>query len=67
LNEISKILGSTLVGVLDFDEKNIFNNWGKQDGYIDVNNINLPEKLVEQYEETIYKNQIEVMKLLLEK
>lgn len=68
LNEISRILGITPVEVLGFDDKQVFNNC-KQEGNIGINHINLPEKLIQQYEETIQslKNQIEVMKLLLEK
>lgn len=68
LNEISHILGITPVEVLGFDDKQVFNNC-KQEGNIGINHINLPEKLIEQYEETIQslKNQIEIMKLLLEK
>ena len=68
LNEISAILGITPVEVLGFDDKQVFNNC-KQEGNIGINHINLPEKLIQQYEETIQslKNQIEVMKLLLEK
>jgi len=68
LNEISHILGITPVEVLGFDDKQVFNNC-KQEGNIGINHINLPEKLIQQYEETIQslKNQIEVMKLLLEK
>lgn len=68
LNEISHILGITPIEVLGFDDKLIFNNC-KQDGYIGINNINLPEKLIEQYETTIQslKEQIEIMKLLLDK
>lgn len=68
LNEISRILGITPIEALGFDDKQIFNNC-KQDGYIGINNINLPEKLIEQYETTIQslKEQIEIMKLLLDK
>lgn len=68
LNEISHILGITPVEVLGFDDKQVFNNC-KQEGNIGINHINLPEKLIQQYEETIQslKNQIEIMKLLLDK
>lgn len=68
LNEISRILGITPVEVLGFDDKQVFNNC-KQHGNIGINHINLPEKLIEQYETTIksLKEQIEIMKLLLEK
>jgi hypothetical protein len=46
----------------------VFNNC-KQDGYIGINHINMPEKLIQQYEETIQalKEQIAVMKLLMDK
>ena|SRR5690554_2447759 len=68
LNEISHILGITPVEVLGFDDKQVFNNC-KQDGYIGINNINIPEKLIEQYETTIQslKEQVEIMRLLLDK
>lgn len=68
LNEISGILGISSMELLGFDKKNIF-NINHSTGNNGLNNIYLPEKLIEQYEETIQslKNQIEVMKLLLEK
>lgn len=68
LNEISAVLGISPIEVLGFDEKQIFNNC-KQEGNIGINHINLPEKLINQYEETIksLKEQIEIMKLLIEK
>lgn len=68
LNEISGILGVPPMEVLGFDDKQVFNNC-KQDGYIGINNINMPEKLIQQYEETIQslKEQIAVMKLLMGK
>jgi transcriptional regulator with XRE-family HTH domain len=68
LNEISTVLGISPIEVLGFDEKQIFNNC-KQEGNIGINHINLPEKLINQYEETIksLKEQIEIMKLLIEK
>lgn len=68
LNEISAILGINPVEVLGFDDRQIFNNC-QQEGNIGINHINLPEKLIQQYEETIQslKQQIEVMKLLLDK
>ena len=55
--------------VLGFDDKQVFNNCKQQDGYIGINNINMPEKLIQQYEETIQalKEQIAVMKLLMGK
>ena len=52
LNEISKALGIDPIEVLGFDDKQVFNNC-KQDGYIGINHINLPEKLIQQYEKTI--------------
>jgi transcriptional regulator with XRE-family HTH domain len=65
LNEISDILGIEPMEILGFDEKQVFNNC-KQDGYIGINHINFPEKLVQQYEETIQslKEQIKLLKLL---
>ena len=65
LNEISKALGIDPIEVLGFDDKQVFNNC-KQDGYIGINHINIPEKLVQQYEETIQslKEQIQLLKLL---
>ncbi len=68
LNEISAILGVGPIEVLGFDDKQIFNNC-KQDGYIGINHINIPDKLVQQYEETIQvlKEQIQLLKLLHEK
>ena len=68
LNEISEVLGIGSMEVLGFDDKQVFNNC-KQDGYIGINHINLPEKLVQQYEETIQalKEQIQLLKLLQDK
>jgi transcriptional regulator with XRE-family HTH domain len=68
LNEISAVLKVPPMEILGFDEKQVFNNC-KQDGYIGINHINMPEKLIQQYEETIQalKEQIAVMKLLMEK
>lgn len=65
LNEISKVLGIEPMDILGFDEKQVFNNC-KQDGYIGINHINIPDKLVQQYEETIQslKEQIKLLKLL---
>jgi transcriptional regulator with XRE-family HTH domain len=65
LNEISAILGVGPIEVLGFDDKQVFNNC-KQDGYIGINHINIPDKLVQQYEETIQalKEQIQLLKLL---
>lgn len=68
LNEISAILGVGPIEVLGFDDKQVFNNC-KQDGYIGINHINIPDKLIQQYEETIQalKEQIQLLKLLHEK
>jgi transcriptional regulator with XRE-family HTH domain len=68
LNEISAILEVQPMEVLGFDDKKIFNisNSTGNNGY---NNIMYPEKLIQQYEETIQalKEQIAVMKLLMDK
>lgn len=68
LNEISTIMGVNPIEVLGFDEKQVFNNC-KQEGNIGINHINLPEKLVQQYEETIQslKEQVSLLKLLMDK
>lgn len=68
LNEISAIMGVPPMEVLGFDDKQVFNNY-KQDGYIGINHINIPEKLIQQYEETIQalKEQIQLLKLLQDK
>jgi transcriptional regulator with XRE-family HTH domain len=52
LNEISRILGVEPMEVLGFDDKQAFNNC-KQEGNIGINHINIPEKLIQQYEKTI--------------
>jgi transcriptional regulator with XRE-family HTH domain len=52
LNEISRILGVEPMEVLGFDDKQVFNNC-KQEGNIGINHINIPEKLIQQYEKTI--------------
>jgi transcriptional regulator with XRE-family HTH domain len=65
LNEISKVLEIEPMQLLGFDDKKIFNinNSTGNNGY---NNIYFPEKLVNQYEETIQslKEQIQLLKLL---
>lgn len=65
LNEISKVLEIEPMQLLGFDDKKIFNinNSTGNNGY---NNIFFPEKLVQQYEETIQslKEQIQLLKLL---
>ncbi|MFO0494356.1 MAG: helix-turn-helix domain-containing protein [Flavobacteriia bacterium] len=52
LNEISRILGVEPMEVLGLDDKQVFNNC-KQEGNIGINHINIPEKLIQQYEKTI--------------
>jgi transcriptional regulator with XRE-family HTH domain len=66
LNEISKALGIDPIEVLGFDDKQVFNNC-KQDGYIGINHINLPEKLIQQYEKTIavLEDEVKLLKSLL--
>ena len=66
LNEISKALGIDPIEVLGFDDKQVFNNC-KQDGYIGINHINLPEKLIQQYEKTIavLEDEVKLLKGLL--
>jgi transcriptional regulator with XRE-family HTH domain len=65
LNEISKVLEMEPMHLLGFDDKKIFNinNSTGNNGY---NNIFFPEKLVQQYEETIQSlnEQIQLLKLL---
>lgn len=60
LNEISKILGVDPIEALGFDHQNIFNNC-TQEGNIGVNHINLPDKLIEQYEKRIQQLESEVI------
>lgn len=68
LNEISAIIGVPPMEVLGFDDKQVFNNC-KQDGYIGINHISIPDKLIQQYEATIdsLKEQIQLLKLLIDK
>jgi transcriptional regulator with XRE-family HTH domain len=68
LNEISAILEVQPMEVLGFDDKKVFNFYNSSD-INNVKNMNTPEKLIQQYEETIQalKEQIAVMKLLMEK
>ena len=68
LNEISKVLGVDSIEILGFDDKQVFNNC-KQDGYIGINHIAIPEKLIEQYEKVIkvLENENELLKSLLSK
>ena len=66
LNEISKALGIDPIEVLGFDDKQVFNNC-KQDGYIGINHINLPENIMQQYEKTIavLEDEVKLLKGLL--
>jgi transcriptional regulator with XRE-family HTH domain len=66
LNEISKILEVDPVEVLGFDDKQVFNNC-KQEGNIGINHINVPEKLIQQYEKTIQilEDEVTLLKSLL--
>lgn len=66
LNEISAILGIDPLEVLGFDDKQIFNN-RKQEGNIGINHINLPDKLIQQYEKTIQllEDQVDFLKKLV--
>jgi transcriptional regulator with XRE-family HTH domain len=68
LNEISAILEVQPMEVLGFDDKKVFNFYNSSD-INNVKNMNMPEKLIQQYEETIQalKEQIAVMKLLMDK
>jgi transcriptional regulator with XRE-family HTH domain len=61
LNEISKILGVDPIEAMGFDHKNIFNNYGTQEGNIGVNNISIPDKLLEQYEGRIRHLEDEIL------
>lgn len=67
LNEISAILGIDPLEVLGFDDKQIFNNC-KQEGNIGINHINLPDKLIQQYEKTIQilENKVSLLQRLLD-
>lgn len=67
LNEISAILGIDPIELLGFDDKQVFNNF-KQDGYIGINHINIPEKLIQQYEKTIQvlEDEVALLKSLLQ-
>jgi transcriptional regulator with XRE-family HTH domain len=60
LNEISKILEIDPIEVLGFDHQQIFNNCS-QEGNIGINHINIPEKLIEQYEKRIQQLESEVL------
>ena len=60
LNEISSILGIDPIEALGFDHQNVFNNC-TQEGNIGINHINLPDKLIEQYEKRIEQLESEVL------
>jgi transcriptional regulator with XRE-family HTH domain len=60
LNEIATILGVDPIEALGFDHQNIFNNC-TQEGNIGINHINLPDKLIEQYEKRIEQLESEVL------
>jgi transcriptional regulator with XRE-family HTH domain len=60
LNEISKILEVDPIEAMGFDHQNIFNNC-TQEGNIGVNNISIPDKLLEQYEKRIQQLESEVI------
>jgi transcriptional regulator with XRE-family HTH domain len=60
LNEISKILEIDPMEILGFDHQNIFNNC-TQEGNIGINHINIPDKLIEQYEKRIQQLESEVL------
>jgi len=66
LNEISKILGIDPIEVLGFDDKKVFNFYKSHD-INNVKNINLPEKLIQQYEKTIQvlEDEVSLLKSLL--
>jgi transcriptional regulator with XRE-family HTH domain len=66
LNEISAILGIDPLEVLGFDDKQIFNNC-EQEGNIGINHINLPDKLIQQYEKTIQalEDQVRLLKNII--
>jgi transcriptional regulator with XRE-family HTH domain len=60
LNEIAEILGIDPIEILGFDHQNIFNNC-TQEGNIGINHINIPEKLLEQYEKRIQQLESEIL------
>ena len=66
LNEISNILGIEPMEVLGFDDRQVFNNC-KQEGNIGINHINVPEKLIQQYEKTIQilEDEVALLKSLI--
>jgi transcriptional regulator with XRE-family HTH domain len=60
LNEISKILEIDPMEILGFDHQNIF-NYCNQEGRFGINHINIPDKLIEQYEKRIQQLESEVL------
>ncbi|SOD17733.1 helix-turn-helix domain-containing protein [Pedobacter xixiisoli] len=68
LNEISTILDIDPMNLLGFDTKQIFNDC-KQEGYIGINYIQVPDKMMDQYESHIQslKEQIQTLTSLLVK
>lgn len=66
LNEISSALGVAPLEILGFDDKQVFNNC-KQEGNIGINHINLPDKLIEQYDKTIkvLEDEVALLKSLI--
>lgn len=66
LNEISTILNIDPMEVLGFDHQNVFNNC-TQEGNIGINHINVPEKLIQQYEKTIQilEDEVTLLKSLI--
>lgn len=69
LKEISSILKIDPIEILGFNVKSIFNVHHNSDVNSNYNYNNYPDKLIQQYEETIQslKEQITLMKLLMEK
>lgn len=66
VNEISRVLDVDPMDLLGFDGKKIFNIYNSHD-INNIKHVNLPEKLMEQYEKTIrsLENEITLLKALL--
>ena len=66
LNEISRILNIDPLEVLGFDDKKVF-TFNHSQGNVGVNHINLPEKLIQQYEKTIQvlEDEVALLKSIL--
>jgi transcriptional regulator with XRE-family HTH domain len=60
LNEIAAILEVDPIQALGFDHQNVFNNC-TQEGNIGINHINIPDKLLEQYEGRIRHLEDEIL------